>query len=241
MGSRAKSSNVTEDHFQLPSLEIDWRIFPDGTLVELIAGTNASEVALAIFDGKSTRVEERYVQDNNLYVPRALSPALRRAIRFPGPPRVCGPVRDLLSRIVEIVDSYVSLTARDLQLVAFWIISTWFADLLPSAASLLISSPFPAEAALLMWVFFATCRRGIQMGDLNRAGFCALPMDLTPTLLIDLLHVPRSMVNLLRVSNARGAHIAASREPFDPHCAKALFASRHHVDSTVAERMVQFH
>jgi hypothetical protein len=213
--------------------------FADGSLIEMISPSSAPELMLVHWkEGKAT-VSKRIEHAGRVYIPAKLGPGLTRAMGFPGPPVDYGKTSDLFARIIEVVDNHVNLTARDLQLIAGWALTTWFADVLPVAPSMLISSPFSAEAAHLLRILRAVSRRGIQLGEVSTAGFCALPIDLQPTLLLDLFGLPRSLANLVRVSNVRGSYVARAGDLLDLHCAKAVFSYRNHVDNAVAQNMVR--
>lgn len=214
--------------------------FPDGALIELITSmSSAADLQLLYWRNCESRICKYVKRAGKIYRPATLSSSLLRAMRLPGPPGDYGTTRELFDRIVDTIDARVRVTPRDAQLIAAWVFSTWVGDFLSLAPSLHIASPFSPEVSCLLRLLRALCRRGIHVGDLQPAGFTSLPMDLKPTLLMNLAGLPRPLANLIRASNVRGSHVVRSGELIDLHCPKALFLYRNHVDAAVAEGMIR--
>lgn len=207
--------------------------FSDGTLLEL--AVSAGKLSLLFWDGERARVHDRFERAGRTYVPASLNAGTLRAIRFPNVPKDYGSTGLLFSKLLDVLNRCFPLPDRDLNLVAHWVWTTWFPDVVPMAPSLVISGPSRAYVARFLRLLKCVCRRGLRLAELNPAGFCALPMKLQPTLLVEQTTLTRSMGGLFRASSSRGIYISQSGDLLDLHCAQALFSARNGFDAIVTE------
>ena len=219
-----------------PVLETTGEVFSDGTLLELASdASSADKLGLLCWDGKEAKAQDRVELADRTYVPFPVNASTLRAIRFPNQTRDYGSTSILFGKLVDLLDRYFVLPERDLILVALWVLTTWFPDVLPMAPTLVISGPSPAYVSCFLRLLKCICRRGIRLAELNPAGLCALPMRLQPTLLVEQTALTRSMRGLFRASSSRGVYITRSGDFLDLHCAQALFSAENGLDAAVNE------
>ena len=106
--------------------------------------------------------------------------------------------------------------------MAFWVISTWFAEFLFAPVTLWISGPDAVRAMLLFRILRYLCRRGVILAGLTPGKLQALPMAFRPTLLLS--QPSSSVLKLLFASTFRGVLVPGrAGEVQDLRCAKAIF------------------
>jgi hypothetical protein len=150
-----------------------------------------------------------------------------------------GSVRELFEGILDVVTNYFKLPARELRAIPYFVLASWFPQILPTLPTLVVTGPSPAEARRFLRLLRCFCRHGVLVTELNPAGFWTLPMPLRPTLLIDLSGLTRPMRGLLRASSSRGAYIARRGEFADIRCAKAVYSTESDVDTEVSEGLLR--
>jgi hypothetical protein len=220
-------------------LETSGEVFPDGTMLELAPDPSCSgKLGLVHWDGKIGRFRHSVEAAGYIYKPAAVSPTTLSAISFFSETKDFGSASLLYSKIIGVLKKFFALPTRDLNLVACWLLCSWFPDVLPIVPTLLVSGPSPSHASSFLRLLKVLCRRGILLAELNVASFRALPMRLQPTLLIDQTVLNRPLSGLLRAASNRGVYVAHSGEFLDLHCAKAIFAAESELDAAMAETML---
>ena len=104
----------------------------------------------------------------------------------------------------------------------YFVLSTWFTEVLPAAPFLLISGP-RTEANLLLALLSCLVRHPLPLVQLSAAILRSLPLNLRPTLLIDDELMREPLFRLLAVSNKRQANMVSKDGVVDAYCAKALY------------------
>ena len=213
---------------------------PDGSLLELIRDpSNPERMTLLRWDGDRAEIADRIACGDKTYSPVTLSKSILNAIDIPSQQKDCGSLDEIFAKLVAVIDRYFSLAKRDLHLLAYFILSTWVMDALPTTVNLLISSSSAAQASQLFRLLRCLCRRAIRVGDLNRSTLCAMPMHLQPTLMVEGLTLNRATRTLLRLSSNRGSFVPRSGDLIDLHCAKVLSFGENEVDDSIAEGMLR--
>lgn len=208
--------------------------FSNGTLLEL-AADSTGELGLLYWDGERAKLRNRFRRAGRTYVPAAVNAGTLRAIRFPNEAKDYVSTELLFRNILDVLRRFFPLPDRELNLVAYWVLASWFPDVLPMAPTLVISGPSPAYVARFLRLLKCLCRRGLRLAELNPAGLCALPMKLQPTLLAEQTTLTRSMAGLFRASSSRGLYITRSGDFLDLHCVQALFSARNGFDAIATE------
>jgi hypothetical protein len=220
-------------------LETTGEVFPDGTMLELASDPSCSgKLGLVHWDGKIGRFRNSVEAAGYIYKPAPVSPTTLSAISFFSETKDFGSASLLYSKIIGVLEKFFALPTRDLNLVACWLLSTWFPDVLPIVPTLFVSGPSPFYASSFLRLLRSFCRRGILLAELNVASFRALPMRLQPTLLIDQTVLNRPLSGLLRAASNRGVYFTHSGDFLDLHCAKAIFSVESEFDAAMAETML---
>lgn len=108
--------------------------------------------------------------------------------------------------------------------VSFFVFATWVPDYLPVAPFLWIVVPPTTAVGPLLQVIHLLCRRSLVVSDISAAQFRFLPVDLRPTLLMEVSQQSRQVLNLLRTSKRHRALIAADGRAVDAFGARIVFA-----------------
>jgi hypothetical protein len=223
-----------------PALPTTGESFSDGRLLELVSGTSIpGGLLLILWDGTRVRVADQFEVEGRVYVPVSLDSSTWEAIRFPVRATGYESVSELFERIVDVVNNYFKLPARGLRAIAYFVLASWFPEILPTPPTLVITGPSSAEARRFLRLLRCLCRHGVIVTELSPAGFWTLPMHLRPTLLIDISGLTRQMRGLLRASSGRGAYIARRGEFTDIACVKAVYSAESDVDTEVSEGLLR--
>jgi len=200
-------------------------IFPDGSVLELVAAASGDHLNLLLRNGEATVVAPQIEYGGNIYQPHDLDESIVRAIRFPREPENYGTVGKLFAELTSLLEQHQAFSKPEAERTAYWIIASWFCDCLPSPLTLWVSGADMGRAMTLFRQFRCLCRRALLLSGITRAGFLSLPLSLHPTLLLSQPSLPRSVQDLLRESNYRDLFIPRGRgRVLDVTCAKAIFA-----------------
>jgi hypothetical protein len=215
-------------------------VFPDGSVIELVSEPAwGGEVRLLFWDGREAEVAIRIDHGGKLYAPIQLAPTTRRALWFPSRPVPYGSTRQLFEKIVRILEANSTLRERDLRLLAFFVMASWFSDILSTAPCILLSGRSQSQASRLLRLLWALCRRGFRLMELTPASLYGLPMNLRPTLLINQFVIGRNLAGLLRSSNQRGTFVARSGGFMELNGARAIFAVNNHLEPSATQGMLR--
>ena len=114
-------------------------------------------------------------------MPLALEPTILRALRLPRKATAHGSTAELFSSIVEVFQEYTRVPDDSAALLSYFVFTTWFLDLLPTAPCVSVIGTAFSEIAQLFRVLHCLCRRPLLLAGLDPGGMCALPMGLRPT------------------------------------------------------------
>jgi hypothetical protein len=222
-----------------PTIETAGEIFPDGKLIELVSKrASGGEVQLLFWDGDRAEVAARIENNGKVYRPIALPPGTLKAIRLPSRPAPYGSTRQLFEKIIHILATNTTLRPREQRLLAFFIIASWFPDVLSTTPCVLLRASSQAEASRLLRLLGAMCCRGLHLTGLTPASLGALPRRLRPTLLIDQLVIGRTLAGLLRSSNQPGVFMIQSGALVEMGGARVIFAANNHLEPSATRGMV---
>lgn len=219
MADRKKSERRADK----PAVRTAGKVFSNGSILDLVRISNC-ELNLLIWDGNSAKTAPHFVQHDETFVPLRVDPVILRSLQLPSETAEYGSTRKLFTEISSLISRVTHVGDGVVQPLTFFVFATWLADCLPFAPSLWIVAPPTTTAAPLAQVLGLLCRRALIVNDISSAGFHSLPMDLQPTLLMDVFEPTRRVLNLLRASNRHGAFIAADGKAMDAFSAKIVFA-----------------
>jgi hypothetical protein len=207
-------------------------ILPDGTMLELVRLRNQSRL-LVWRDGRA-RTVPRYANAGIIYEPLSLDPTALAAIRIPSKVAGYGSVGQLFSGVLGALAKFSGVPSQDLIAAAFWILASWFPELLPLLPTLIVASPSPADARKFLRLLRCFCRRGVLLTEVNSGGFLTLPMPLRPTLLLEQAQLDRRMRGLIRAATG-GSYVPNRGEFLDLRCARAVACEQDDLDVDLRE------
>jgi len=137
-----------------------------------------------------------------------------------------GSTRELLQTLGEFFQKHGPCSEPNTQLLAYWVLSSWFTECLPLSPLLVITGP-ALEAELLLLLLSCVCRLPFLLAGVGPAVLAWVPMEFTPTLLIREPQLNKRMADLLRASGQRNYRTVGPRGVRDLYCAKAVYVRAH--------------
>ncbi len=200
--------------------------FPDGSVIEMIAGSPGSEKPrLLHWNGSAATVGSCVEHGGRVYEAPALDPLLQQAMRLPVGSGPYSSARDLFAQVRDLPARYLGLPESESGLFACFVFSTWLSDGLPSAPTLTIFGTRAEGGIELLRLLSCVCRRPLLLTELTAGIFRSLPTQLSPTLLLDQQRLKPSMQRLLEASSYRGLHLVRNDgRILDPCCSKAILS-----------------
>ena len=203
----------------------DGEIFPDGAIIEPVAGSaGAGKPDLLLWTRSKAKVGPRVEHGGCIYEVAELPPSLYRATRFPSCCRGYGSARSLFDSISDLSNRHLDLPELESGVLASFSISTWVADRLPIAPTLIISGPDPELGMNALRLLNCVCRHPLMLAEVTPGGFQSLPMQLGLTLLLNQQGLKPNLQRLFRASSYRGLHLPGKGgSVVDPYGPKAIF------------------
>src|SRR5216683_6562303 len=205
-----------------PVVRTSDKVFPDGWLLELIRIPDG-ELNFLIWNGKSAKTAGQFVRQGETFAPLRVDPTILRWLQLPSNTAEYGSTRKLFTEISDLI-SRTQVGDGVVKAVSFSVFATWLAEYLPVAPFLWIVTPPTSAVGPLLQVIHLLCRRSLVVSDISAARFRFLPVDLRPTLLVEVCVQSRQLLNLLRASKRHRALIAADGKAVDAFGARIVFA-----------------
>ena len=202
-------------------IETGGEFFAGGRSVSLILDPSTHRLKLLLSDGEAEQIDSIFEYAGRIYVPPGLSASFQKAIVFPEHARAFGSTAALFAAIKGSLTN-LGLPEQVALITIYFVLSSWFTEILPAAPFLLISGP-RAEADLLLALLSCLVRHPLPLAQLSVAGLRSLPLNLRPTLLIDDELMRGPLFRLLAVSNNRHANIISRDGVVNAYGAKALY------------------
>ena len=202
-------------------------LFADGSVLELVrAQTEPEEVKLLHWHDKVLDVAAHIDHAGRKYVPAAIEPNLKKALRLPtrvAPPetseKLFTDVHDLLARHLAQPEGCITALACAVFL-------SWMSPVLPMAPVLWIFSPVGSPRNRTLHILSLLSRRPVRIVGLRRGDIAHLPMWLQPTLLLDAPDLQPEMQTILQSSTYRSARIVSSQGLFEFYGPKIVCSHR---------------
>lgn len=234
---RCQNSDDVGDEF------IDFRAFPDGTLVELLRQPSDLRLRFLVWKNGSAAIQNDFRYADRLFVPLRADQSLVGAIRLPTAVTPNKTLEDLLQEIQECIAAYVDLQPQYVRLASYFILHTWFADRLTVTPYLWVTGPYGAGKTTLLRLLHCLCRRAVLASDLSLASLYLLPSAVMPTLLIDEFDSGsrgqhRDLLRFLRSGSTQGAFVYRAAKPYPTFCAKVISSRLGPTDGALASRAV---
>lgn len=186
--------------------------FDDPARLKLMKWNHGKAEIAPYFDDKGHRLQ-----------PGKIYSALRKAVVLPNYPIPYSSTRALFETLKSMFEQQAELREPTSSLLTYWAFTSWFADVLPLAPTLVITGN-GYQADLLLRALSCVCRCPIMLAGINLGMLRMLPTDsLIPTLLICETRLKAATVSLLRSSMAPGYFIPVHGRVQDLYCPKAVY------------------
>jgi hypothetical protein len=230
---RSNGKNADPNSLLLDVIPTTAEILAGGAMIEFVRVDGDSKL-LVWRDGQS-HVSARFQCGTKTYEPMRLDPTILEGVRFPGVASDYGSTGELFQKILAALSKLSGLPSRELQTVPYWILSSWFPEILPTLPILVVTGPSRAEAQRFLRLLHCFVRRGVLVTELTPPRFLGLPMHLSPTILIDQSKFPAQMRGLLRAASSRGTYIPRAGRLVAIHCVRAVFCEKDDLDLELDE------
>jgi len=198
------------------------KVFPEGSILDLIRNPSG-ELDLLFWDGKSAKTAGQFVRQGETFAPLHVDPTILRWLQLPSNTREYGSTRKLFTEISDLI-SRTQVGDGLAKALSFCVFASWMTDFLPVPPALWIVAPPLTEVGPLLQVLHLLYRRSLVVSDISAARFRFLPVDLRPTLLMEVDVYSRQVLNFLRASKRHHALIAADGKAVDAFGARVVFA-----------------
>ena len=224
--------------------QLEFRQFPDGTLVELIRDpTDPKGTSLLIWKDGQAEIRRSFQHHAREFVAPRLEPSLLEAVRLPAGVVPCGSTDELLLDLQRCFSEHIEANDEQVRLLCHFALCSWFQDLFPVVPYLWIVGPYSSGKSKLLRLLHALCRRGITGSDFSPASLYSVPGLILPTLIIDEFELRRSrqdhdLLRLLRTGNAPGGQVVRGKRLFKTFCAKVIASRQGPPDNALASRAI---
>ena len=176
-------------------------VFADATIVDLVRGNPDALSLVVSAKGRRPKVLSEVEHQGRVYVPATLDADYLKLMQFPARPGNPGDVGKLFNEIAEIVQKLTGIDLQFVQCAVYFAVATWFSDVFAEPPILIITGPRQlARAVLLVLSYF--CRRSLLLQISRAADLGSVPLDFSPTLLLDASTLPATAIRRLLVPSA---------------------------------------
>lgn len=211
--------------------------FPDAT-IDLVADPSDSyRLNLLLWDGSSATVAPRI--ECSSYEPIALEPSLVHAVQWPKCPIQYGSTRNLFDRVLSLITQHIEIQDTSARLLTYFVLSTWFPDRLSLAPGLAGLGPADSEGVQLLRLLRCLCRRSMLLAEASQASLLSLPLQLSPSLLMNRPMLTRPLRSFLGSSNRRGLGTVKRGKVLEVCCPKAVYFGMDEIPQDIASIMIQ--
>jgi hypothetical protein len=155
------------------------------TVIEMIQDlSQPSGLALLKWTRRRAITSSRIVHGGKTYVPLALDPSLRGALRLPSNCSEFVSTATLFEELVGVAAQFTDLAEPFREQLTSFVLASWLADCLPGPINLSLWSPTAADGARILLLLNCLCRLALLLTGVNASDLRALPDGLPATLLI---------------------------------------------------------
>jgi hypothetical protein len=214
-------------------------IFPDATIDLVADASDSYRLNLLHWDGSSATVAPRIEHGRATYEPIALEPSLVNAVQWPKNPLEYGSTIDLFGNVLGLITRHAEIQDASARLVAYFVFSTWFPDRLSLAPCLAIVGPGDSEGIQLLRLLRCLCRRSMLLAEASQSSLLSLPLQLSPTLLMNRPMLSRPLRSFLSTSNRRGLGTVKRGKVLEVCCPKAVYFGMDEIPQDIASITMQ--
>jgi hypothetical protein len=196
--------------------------FPDGSSIDLLYKRQSDRLELVQFTRKQVKIETIISIGDRDYAVAPVHSSFVRSIVWPERvEKSYGTTADLFwgIRSVFIKHGFSEDVSR---VAAYFVIATWFPELVPIAPCFTIAGPH-AECDYLLDILGCLVRRPLQPGELDRSILACVPFTIRPTLLVGRQPAGRKAQELLLLSSRRECWLPRGNALVNASYAKAVY------------------
>jgi hypothetical protein len=198
-------------------------------MAELVADpAREDRLRLLYWDGQVEQIRERLAltlregADPTIYEPAEIHPNVLRAITFPDHAADYGTRRELFESVCSAIRKFIALPEESVALVGHAVLASWVVESTEVPVCLALVGPAGPERRQLLRLLRCLFRRALALSGVNLAGLSALPMNLTPSLLIEHCEPNAALQTFLRATSSPEAHVTARGQLLNLCCTKVV-------------------
>ena len=192
-------------------------------VLELVRPAETGVPTLCLLDGKKVTVALHIQIGNRTFVQAKLDPSIASLLRLPRKMAKCESARSLIAQISSLVTRYAGLDEQGARLISFFALASWLVEALPCVPQLRIVGPNSTGAMQLLRLLACFCRHPLVLAEVDIGGICALPMGLSPTLLVRQSCLKRKVSQFLNSASLGGMYAPRHGRLVDLHVPVAVF------------------
>src|ERR1700730_701677 len=189
-------------------------IQPKWRIDRLAAGTAGSKLKLLLWEGETARVQQNFPMnfpdlEQRVYRPAKVDATVTREIYFPSRVGSFGTTREIFEALVAIIKRFSRLAATEVRLLTHAVLASWVVEFteIPVCVAL-VGPPSPARRQILR-LLRCLFRRALLLGEASLANFRCLPMEITPSLLIERCELTPQFLKFVEATSSHDAQIVS--------------------------------
>jgi hypothetical protein len=207
----------------------------DGSIVDLVRIPETLGLQLVVWNGQEALFATSFQSGHFEYVPTKHPASFLAAVHFPRSIVDYGSTPELLDEISSLAARFGRVARGDADLLAYFVLSTWFSDVLPLAPFLWIAAPAIAPRERVMRLLALLCRRSLRVSEFALSTLQCIPVGFLPTLICETDGMSRALSRTLQASRRRDTFSTVRGEMRSLCCAKIVVANQPFDRSTLAE------
>jgi hypothetical protein len=208
--------------------------------IELVADPlDNYRLNLLLWDGSRATIAPSIKYGRYVYKPIALEPTFLNTVHWPKSSVRYGSTRSLFEKVLSVITQHVEIPDPSARLLTHFVLSTWFPDRLSLCPGLAILGPTDSDGIQVLRLLRCLCRRAMLLAEVSHTGLLSLPLQLSPTLLMNRPVLTRSLRNFLSTSNRRGLATVTRGKVLEVCCPKAIFLGMDAIPQEIASVMIQ--
>jgi len=211
-----------------------------GATIDLVAdSSDPYSLNLVLWDKSRARVAPRIEYSGEVYEPIVLDPTIVHCVQWPKCPLKYGSTGQLFERVRGLITRHIEISDQSARLLTHFVFSTWFSDRLSLAVGLAILGPADSEGIHLLRLLRCLCRRSMLLSEASQASLLSLPLQISPTLLMNRPMLTRQLRKFLSTSNRRGLATVKRGKLMEVCCPKAVYFGMDRIPEDIASVMIQ--
>ena len=198
-------------------------------IVELVADRDRPErTKLLYWDGTTERIESRLAlalsgqAAPSIYEPAEIHPNVLRAIHLPDRAAPYGSTRELFESVSSTVRKFTSLSDDSVALLVQAVLASWVVEATEVPICVALVGPMGPERRQVLRLLRCLFRRALVLSGVTLNNLSVLPMDLTPSLLIEHVEASNALQTFLHVTSSPEGYVAARGQLVNLCCAKVF-------------------